>query len=275
MVLSDTLLENGLTFVGTVRNNKRFLPDQFKQKAGQGLHSSSFVFKDKTTLVNYQSKSNKNVVVLSTMHHDRGVHPLARKNKPDMIIFYNGTSMDKMAHAYSTKRVTKRWPMVMFFNSIDLSTIASRVIWQKRFPEDKLSHPDTRLQFIIKVAEQLCSEQIHSRLSAKNISIPLRSMLTSVAEHISKKPGEKVPAVGTKRRRTAASASGQRSAAPNAANGDKKPKGRCGFCHYKADRKSGMSCFNCCNWLCKQHAKYICPECIASASHSTVITITE
>ena len=215
MALSDTLLENGLTFVGTVRNNKRFLPDQFKQKAGQGLHSSSFLFKDKTTLVNYQSKSNKNVVVLSTMHHDRGVHPLARKNKPDMIIFYNGTkgavdAMDKMAHAYSTKRVTKRWPMVMFFYSIDLSTIASRVIWQKRFPEDKLSHPDMRLQFIIKVAEQLCLEQIkgsrpewcissmiysrdtpfwsekveiHSRLSAKNISIPLRSMLTSVAEH--------------------------------------------------------------------------------------------
>ena len=123
-------MSNGLTFVGTVRTNKRFLPEAFKVK--KELHESSFVFQEKLTLVNYQSKSDKNVVVMSSMHHDKGIDPLAYKRKPDIVRFYNATkgavdAMDKMAHAFAAKRITKRWPMVLFFNVIDLSTIAARV----------------------------------------------------------------------------------------------------------------------------------------------------
>ena len=89
--LSDVLQNNGLTFVGTVRANKRFLPESFKSKRGLQLHASSFLFQDKTTIVNYQTKANKNVVVMSTMHHDRAVAPEAPKKKPDIVRFYNST----------------------------------------------------------------------------------------------------------------------------------------------------------------------------------------
>ena len=128
--LANTLMSNGLTFVGTVRTNKRFLPEAFKVK--KELHESSFVFQEKLTLVNYQSKPDKNVVVMGSMHHDKGIDPLAYKRKPDIVRFYNATkgavdAMDKMAHAFAAKRITKRWPMVLFFNVIDLSTIAARV----------------------------------------------------------------------------------------------------------------------------------------------------
>ena len=112
--LSDVLQNNGLTFVGTVRANKRFLPESFQNKRGLQLHASSFLFQDKTTIINYQTKRNKNVVVMSTMHHDCAVAPQAPKKKPDIIRFYNSTkgavdSVDQMAHAYSTKRITRRW----------------------------------------------------------------------------------------------------------------------------------------------------------------------
>lgn len=73
--LSDILFTNDLTYVGTVRGNKWFLPESFKDKLrGLPLHSNSFVFQT-TTLVNYQSKANKNVVTTSTMHHDAFVDP--------------------------------------------------------------------------------------------------------------------------------------------------------------------------------------------------------
>ena len=142
--LCDVLQNNGLTFVGTVRANKRFLPESFKNKRGLQLHASSFLFQDKTTIVNYQTKRNKNVVVMSTMHHDCAVASQAPKKKPDIIRFYNSTkgavdSVDQMAHAYSTKRITRRWPMVLFYNNLDLNTIAARIVWSIKFPDHLLS----------------------------------------------------------------------------------------------------------------------------------------
>ena len=55
--------------------------------------------------------------------------------------------MDQMAHAFTCKRKTKRWPMVMFFNMIDLASIASRVVFRAKFPMDQLSHEDNRQRF--------------------------------------------------------------------------------------------------------------------------------
>ena len=91
--LSDVLQNNGLTFVGTVRANKRFLPESFKNERGLQLHASSFLFQDKTTIVNYQTKRNKNVVFMCTMHHECAVAPQASKKKPDIIRFCNSTKL--------------------------------------------------------------------------------------------------------------------------------------------------------------------------------------
>ena len=78
-------------------------------------------------MVSYQSKRNKNTVVLSTMHDEGVIDASTRKRKPEMVLFYNETkgsvdAMDKLAHSYTTKRKTQRWPMVMFANVLDLAT---------------------------------------------------------------------------------------------------------------------------------------------------------
>ena len=117
--LANTLMSYGLTFVGTVRTNKRFLSEAFKVKRGQQLHESSFVFQEKLTLVNYQSKPDKNVVVMSSMHHDKRIDPLAYKRKPDIVRFYNATkgavdAMDKMAHRSQPKGSQNDGPWSFF-----------------------------------------------------------------------------------------------------------------------------------------------------------------
>ena len=236
--LSDVLQNNGLTFVGTVRANKRFLPESFKNKRGLQLHASSFLFQDKTTIVNYQTKRNKNVVAMSTMHHDCAVAPQAPK-KPDIIRFYNSTkgavdSVDQMAHAYSTKHITRRWPMVLFYNTLDLSTIAARIVWSIKFPDHLLSKKDARPQFILRVAEQLSLEHMERRLCAQNMPKFLKNTMEMHVQHLQQKAAtsldeRQIARAGGKRKRPA---SAQRPSTSKQIS-QKKPnknQGRCGSC---------------------------------------------
>ena len=55
----------------------------------------------------------------------------APKKKPEMVLIYNSTkgafnSLDKMAHTYTSKRVTQCWPIVKFANVLYLATVTAR-----------------------------------------------------------------------------------------------------------------------------------------------------
>ena len=56
---SNALLSNNLTYVGTVRQNKRFLPPVITSKCGREELSSKFAFQSNTTLVSYTPKKRK------------------------------------------------------------------------------------------------------------------------------------------------------------------------------------------------------------------------
>ncbi|GFO14989.1 PiggyBac transposable element-derived protein 4 [Plakobranchus ocellatus] len=136
--------------IGTVKRNKTFLPVDFQAKKALPLGESKFLFRHETTLVSFQSKRPKNVILLSTTHQKPEICP--ETTKPDIMLDYNKTkggvdAMDQMAYAFTTKRKTKRWPLVVFFNILDLSSIAARVIFQLKYPVDKLSHEDCRQRF--------------------------------------------------------------------------------------------------------------------------------
>ena len=137
MDLAKHLLSNGLTLVGTVKANKRFIPEEFREKSE--LYHSDFAFLPNVTLVSYQSKKNKKVTLISTMHDTADVDGSPKK-KPEMVNYYNSTksgvdTLDQMAHCYTTKRKTNRWPVVMFFNMIDVAGIAANISWSLKFPD--------------------------------------------------------------------------------------------------------------------------------------------
>ena len=136
LALAKQLLGNGLTLVGTIKSNKRFIPSSFV--ANTELYSSDFAFLKEVMLVSYQSKKKKKVHLLSTMHHLGNVGD-DKKKKPEVVTYYNETkagvdTLDQMTHAYTTKRKTKRWPVVMFFNMLDISGIAAFILWNICFP---------------------------------------------------------------------------------------------------------------------------------------------
>lgn len=129
--LAEQLLDRNTTMIDTIRSKKADLPAEFTQKqhiANRAIESSKFCFNNMLTLVSFVPKKNKNVLLLSTLHNDAGID--ACTNKPNIIVDYNRTksgveTLDQLVRMYTCKRKTLRWPMVLFFNMIDIAGVAA------------------------------------------------------------------------------------------------------------------------------------------------------
>ena len=89
--LADKLLENNISYVGTLRKNKKEIPNNFLPEGKKNVFSSIFGFNKEKTLVSYVPKVNKAVILLSTEHHDKKI--TENDCKPEIIIFYNKTKV--------------------------------------------------------------------------------------------------------------------------------------------------------------------------------------
>ena len=124
--LVDALKCCGLTYVGTMRKNKREIPKQFLPEKTRPIESSVFGFVQDKTLVSYVPKKNKAVVLVSSMHHSSEVN--AQSSKPEIIEFYNSTkggmdALDQKCAMYSILRRSRRWPTTFFGAVLNLSLI--------------------------------------------------------------------------------------------------------------------------------------------------------
>lgn len=97
----------------------------------RAIESTIFGFKNKVALCSYVPKKRRTVVLLSTMHYDKSI--VGAKHKPAAIEYYNSMkggvdNMDKMLGEYTTKRITRRWPLALFYNMIDVCALAAYII---------------------------------------------------------------------------------------------------------------------------------------------------
>lgn len=239
--LSQQLLKRKITMVGTVRKNKPELPPALLATRGREAFSSKFAFTPTTTLVSYLPKRNKNVVLLSTLHKTAEISD-REDRKPAIILDYNHNkggvdNLDKVIGTYSCRRMTARWPLVIFHNIIDVSSYNAFVIWNKINPTWMPDKRNKRRVFLEQLGKALVTPHIQRR--------------------------ERLP-------RTAASAAlvkavqGAESCPdpPEAAAGAGKRR-RCQFCPPKKDCKTNTMCCTCEKYICKVHAHTLayCPTC--------------
>ena len=79
------------------------------------------------------------MILMSTTHYE---HEIAEDNeefKPIMILDYNKTKfgadiLDKLIREYTCKRATRRWPLRLFMNYIDIACYNAFVVWNTKFP---------------------------------------------------------------------------------------------------------------------------------------------
>ncbi|XP_072403063.1 multiple C2 and transmembrane domain-containing protein-like [Diabrotica undecimpunctata] len=108
------LKKKKITLVGTIRKNKREIPEIFVAAKKKPICSSLFAFGRECLLVSYVPKTNKNVLLLSTLQeYDEINEESGEACKLVVVTFYNQTksgvdSVDQLKSLYSVARITRK-----------------------------------------------------------------------------------------------------------------------------------------------------------------------
>ncbi|XP_030745477.1 uncharacterized protein LOC115874468 [Sitophilus oryzae] len=124
------LRKHNITYVGTLKKNKREVPYEFQPHKDRPANSALFGFTGSESLVSFVPKKNRAVLLVSTMHHSNAMV----NGKPEIVNFYNETkggvdSLDKKCACYKTGRRTRRWPQVIWFRILDIAGVNANVIF--------------------------------------------------------------------------------------------------------------------------------------------------
>ncbi|XP_045481006.1 piggyBac transposable element-derived protein 4-like [Harmonia axyridis] len=226
-----------LSYVGTVRKNKRHLPYSFIDLKERTQYSSLFGFNNGTTLVSYIPRKGKNVILASSLHIDDNIDPSSgNMKKPEMITFYNSTkcgvdTLDQMCANYNVHRNIKRWPMEIFFAMLNVGGINSQVIHLCNQLE-----PLRRRRFLKQLSHELVIE--HMRRRSQMTSGLHTSIQVRLKRFFPRDDREKSPEVPKNR----------------------KKRSTCSLEGSKR-RLSSYACRKCNNHICLTHANMVCNAC--------------
>lgn len=165
--LAEELFRNKLTITGTLRMNKREIPQEFLANNRREEYSSIFGFTDTMTIVSYVPRKNKAVILLSTQFNDSETANEEEKKKPIINLHYNTTkgavdTGDKMTREYSCVRATKRWPLRIFFEIIDMAALNAFIIFSQKFP-DWCRDKGRRRKFLQTLCQELALPNVKNR----------------------------------------------------------------------------------------------------------------
>jgi hypothetical protein len=210
--LADHLLGKNTTMVGTLRHNKREIPPAAKCVTNRNRGDSKHYYNGNRTICSFWDKSNKPVLLLSTMHGcqvDRG------DGKPAIVSYYNSTksgvdTLDKLVRMFRSKRKCRRWPYSIFFTCVDVAIISN----MKLFGEE-------HYYFKRELGYEMVLPHIQRRKNHPKLRETVKQAMRSV--------GVAFPDVVRERSQS---------------------QGRCEFCGRQGDRKTKKSCNRCGKLIC-------------------------
>ena len=140
--------------------------------------------------------------------------------KPKVMLYYNSAkggvdTLDRMVRTYTCKRVTRRWPVSLLYNMIDISAVNDFILWLELNGENPNISVRKGQKFPSKAAKRACCTQ------------PDPSLRFLIA-------------------------TGSAPKRKNDANDHKAPKlkrQQCSLCDRNKDRKTRFVCFSCKNYV--------------------------
>nr|XP_022900752.1 piggyBac transposable element-derived protein 4-like [Onthophagus taurus] len=234
--LAVDLLQMKTTIIGTLRKNKPDIPPQFINATHREVYSSLFGFHKMCTLVSYVPKRKKVVLLLSTMHHDCAIdNDTGDLKKPEIITDYNNTNygvdmLDKMCSHYDVSRNSRRWPLTIFFNLLNIAAINGMCIYKT-----KSINKIDRKSDLQTIGYELITPLLRKRLESDNIA-------TNIKEHIRKLLNIEPEILAEIQ--------------PNTST-----VGKCFYCGRQKNKSTRKHCSKCGKWVCPAHLRHICPKC--------------
>lgn len=158
---------------------------------------------------------------------------------PEIIEFYNSTkggvdTLDQLCHSYSCGRKTRRWPLCLFYNLLNITGYNSMLLLRGSAAADKEIFTNRR-SYLKKLALDLIRPQMSRRLENPTLRQELRQTISRILGL----PMEEE------------------------ARGSAESKiGRCNFCPRSRDRKCRVKCALCKKFICLEHQEKVCASCV-------------
>ena len=238
MELADELLERNLTIVGTMRRNKRELPQNMLYARRIDVQKTKFLYQRDKILVSYVPKPRKLVLLLSTAFQNEGQID-EDTGKPKIVLHYNRTkggvdTINQKVKLRTTARKTRRWTMRYQYGIADLAAHNAYILHQLN--GGNLS----RFRFLTQLAEAFAIPFIHERLANPRISTDVKVRLRMFLG---------LPAVEQIER------------LPPPPRPNQRPTARCYICPRSRDRRGASYCTSCNRPVCGEHRNYVCVNC--------------
>ncbi|XP_060801328.1 piggyBac transposable element-derived protein 4-like [Amyelois transitella] len=237
----ECLTERGLTYLGTLKKNKREIPPEFQAAKNRKVGEVLYGFTKDITIISYVPKPNRVVLVISSMHHNKETD--LDTQKPAIIIDYNHTKggvdeVDKKCANYSCSRRTRRWPMVIFYRLLDMSGVNAYILY-KDCENCENTKPMNRGDFLRSLARELVLPQLKLRVYNDRIPRELRFTIQRIIGKANMPP------------------------APSTAStsGALEVRKTCAICPSKMRRRTKYFCCICSTPMCLSCCNQICNDC--------------
>ena len=163
--LAQRLLARKTTILGTVNKKRREIPQSARQK-DQTEFTTRLFSTTSATLTVYAPKRKKTVYVLSSMHDVVDTENTTKK-KPSTVTQYNTTKcgvdvMDQMVREYSVRAGTRRWPVAVFYNMIDMAALNAYVLYKALSGTN-----ERRVDFLVELARELANSHVNGKKAQK------------------------------------------------------------------------------------------------------------
>lgn len=173
--LAKELKHRKTSIVGTMNRVRRELPASAKDLSGELFLTRVFKHED-ITLTVYKCKPTKNVLILSSLHPTVAIASDAKK-KPETIEYYNNTKygvdvLDEMAKKYTVKAGSRRWPVQVFYNCLDLAAINAWILYR-----EVTGKSIARRDFILLLAQELRQNYFESRNRSADKAVNINQVI--------------------------------------------------------------------------------------------------
>ena len=193
--------------------------------------TSIFGLNDQLTMVSYVPKKNKDVILLSTMHHEISIDKEDHKKRPEIINFYNKTRIgvdlvDQMVRTYTCRRQTRRCSLKLFFNLLDVAALNAFTIYRQVHP-DQHTAGGSRRRFLTDLENSLISPLMKTRQKIPQLQKATKEAWMRCGLYFSNtSPRENIL----------------------------QKRKRCSLCPHTKDRKVAKCCSRCSRPVCPEHS---------------------